>query len=57
MNQKLRKFKITVQNNNSESLVELEIFQIFQHKVEQAPHFTHFSEIVHMHSSVTVICS
>ena len=41
-------FKITVQNYNSESLVELEIFQIFQHKVERAPHFTHFSEIVYI---------
>ena len=48
MNYKLRKFKITVQNYNSESLVEPEIFQIFQHKVERALHFTHFSEIVHM---------
>ena len=41
-------FKITVQNDNSESLVEPEIFQIFQHKVEGAPHFTHFPEIIHM---------
>ena len=41
-------FKITVQNYNSESLVEPEIFQIFQHKLERAPHFTHFSEIVHV---------
>ena len=46
MNQRLRKFKITVQNYNSESLVEPELFWIFQHKVEWALHFTHFSEIV-----------
>ena len=45
------KFKITVQNYNSESLAELEIFQIFQLKVERAPHFTRFSEIVHMDMS------
>ena len=51
MNSKLRKFKITVQNYNSESLVELEIFKILKHKVERAPHFTHFSEIIHMHFS------
>ena len=49
MNEKLRKFKITVQNYNSESLVEPEIFQIFQQKVEQARHFTHFSKIVHIY--------
>ena len=39
---------ITVKNYNSESLVEPEISKIFQHKVEWAPHFTHFSEIVHI---------
>ena len=51
MKQKLRKFKITAQNDNSESLVEPEIFQIFQHKVERTLHFTCFSEIVHIVSS------
>ena len=51
MKQKLRKFKFTAQNYNSESLVEPEIFQIFQHKVERTLHFTYFSEIVYIVSS------
>ena len=42
MNEKFRKFKITVQNYNSESLVELEIFKIFQHQVERTTFYTLF---------------
>ena len=35
-------------NYNSKSEVELEIFAIFQHKVEQVPHLTHVTRISHI---------
>ena len=34
-----------MENYNSKSKVELEIFAIIQHKVERVPHFTHDTEI------------
>ena len=49
MNSKLMEFQTTIQNYNPKSSVEPEIFPIFQHKVEQIPHFTELTEIVHMH--------
>ena len=40
MNWKLRQFQTTIGNYNPKSSVELELFEIFQHKVEQILHFT-----------------
>ena len=38
-------------NYNSKSEVELEIFAIFQHKVERLPHLTHVTEMRHIQST------
>ena len=43
MNWKLREFQTTIQNYNSKSLVEPEIFQYFKHKIVQILHFTQFN--------------
>ena len=32
------------------SLIEIEIFGFFQHKVERVPHFAHVSEVRHINS-------
>ena len=48
MNWKLSEFQTIKQNYNPKSWAEQEIFQIFQHKVELTPHFTHFSGIIHI---------
>ena len=52
MNRKLIEFQTTIQNNNPKSLVEPEIFPIFQPKVERIPHFTQVTEIVHIRMDV-----
>ena len=39
-------------NYNSKSKVEPEIFAIFQHKVEQVPHFTYVTGVRHISTSM-----
>ena len=48
MNQKLMEFPTIIKNYNPKSSVEPEIFQVFQHKVEQTLHFTRVTEVRHI---------
>ena len=41
-------FQTTIKNYNPKSIVEPEIFPIFQQKVERTPHFVQVAEIVHI---------
>ena len=48
MYQKLMELQTTIYNYNPKGSVEPEIFPIFQHKVEQTPHFMLVTEMVHI---------
>ena len=48
MIRKLMEFQTIIQNYNAKSSIEPEIFGIFQHKVEQTPHFARVSEVRHI---------
>ena len=46
-------FQTILSNYNAKSLIEPEIFRIFQHKVERIPHFARVSEVRYIYHSLS----